>query len=70
MAVDNTLPENLGLNHPLFFSPSDNSSAVLISLQLTGSENYSVWSCAMRIAILGRNKLGFIDGTCKKENYK
>lgn len=23
----------------------------------------------MRIAILGRNKLGFIDGTCKKENY-
>ncbi|KAM3232209.1 hypothetical protein P3L10_017568 [Capsicum annuum] len=69
IAVDNTLPENLGLNHPLFFSPSDNSSAVLISLQLTGSENHSVWSCAMRIAILGRNKLGFIHETCKKENY-
>ncbi|XP_070019630.1 uncharacterized protein [Nicotiana sylvestris] len=24
----------------------------------------------MRIAILGQNKLGFIDGTCKKENYE
>lgn len=23
----------------------------------------------MKIAILGRNKLGFIDGTCKKESY-
>ncbi|PHT49130.1 Protein-tyrosine-phosphatase MKP1 [Capsicum baccatum] len=69
MAVDNTLPGNLGPNHPLFFTPSDNSGAILISLQLTESENYFVWSHAMQIRILGWNKLGFIDGTCKKENY-
>lgn len=69
MAVDNTFPENLGRNHPLFFSPSDNSGVVLISLQFIGSENHSVWSRAMRITILGQNKIGFIDGTYKKKNY-
>lgn len=69
MAVDNEVPEKISHNHPLFLSSIDNSGAVLISIQLTGAENYSVWSRAMRIAILGRNKLGFIEGTCKRENY-
>ncbi|XP_075099517.1 uncharacterized protein LOC142176283 [Nicotiana tabacum] len=68
-AVDNELPEKLSYNHPLFLNLIDNSGAVLISLQLRGSENYSVWSRATRIAILGRNKLGFIDDTCKKESF-
>ncbi|KAH0672224.1 hypothetical protein KY284_023311 [Solanum tuberosum] len=67
--VDNELPEKLGHNHPLFLSSIDNSGATLISIQLTGTENFSVWSRAMRIAILGRNKLGFIEGTCVKEAY-
>ncbi|XP_075086052.1 uncharacterized protein LOC142168797 [Nicotiana tabacum] len=68
-ALDNTKPERLGHNNPLFLNSNDNSGAILISLQLRGPKNYSVWSRAMRIAILGRNKLGFIDDTCKKENY-
>lgn len=67
--VDNELPEKLSHNHPLFLSTIDNSGAMLISIQLTGAENFSVWSRAMRIAILGRNKLGFIDGTCVKEGF-
>ncbi|XP_070039814.1 uncharacterized protein [Nicotiana tomentosiformis] len=67
--VDNTEPEKLSHNHPLFLNSNDNSGTILISLQLRGSENYSVWSRTMRIAILGRNKLGFIDGICKRENY-
>ncbi|XP_070020289.1 uncharacterized protein [Nicotiana sylvestris] len=51
--VDNTEPaEKLGHNHPLFLNSNDNSGAILISLQLRGLENYSVWSRAMRIAIL------------------
>ncbi|XP_075101990.1 uncharacterized protein LOC142177400 [Nicotiana tabacum] len=69
MAVDDTLSEKLSHNHPLFFTANDNSGAVLISLQLRGIENDSVWSRAMRIMILGRNKLGFIEGTCKREDY-
>ncbi|XP_075077323.1 uncharacterized protein LOC142164056 [Nicotiana tabacum] len=67
--VDNEAPEKLGHSHPLFLNSNDNSETILISLQLRGLENYSVWSRAMRIAILGRNKLGFIDGKCKRENY-
>lgn len=67
--VDNQLPEKLSHNHQLYLSTSDTSGVVLVSIQLTGSENYSVWSRSMRIAILGRNKLGFIDGTCRKENF-
>ncbi|XP_075086175.1 uncharacterized protein LOC142168901 [Nicotiana tabacum] len=67
--LDNTEPERLSHNHPLFLNSNDNSGAILISLQLRGPKNYFVWSRAMRIVILGRNKLGFIDDTCKKENY-
>ncbi|XP_070009293.1 uncharacterized protein LOC142162273 [Nicotiana tabacum] len=67
--TNNTLLENLSHNHPLFLHSTDNFGAILISLQLTGSKNYSIWSRAMCIAILGRNKMGFIEGTCKKESY-
>ncbi|XP_009761181.1 uncharacterized protein LOC107806348 [Nicotiana tabacum] len=67
--VDNTEPEKLGRNHLLFLNSNDNSGVVLILLQLRGPENYSVWSRAMGIPILGRNKRGSIDGICKRENY-
>nr|GEW18890.1 ribonuclease H-like domain-containing protein [Tanacetum cinerariifolium] len=33
---------------------------------LIGSENYKMWSTAMKIALTGKNKMGFIDGTCVK----
>ncbi|XP_075103754.1 uncharacterized protein LOC142178321 [Nicotiana tabacum] len=68
--TDNTLTENLSHNHPLFLHSTNNSGAILISLQLTRSENYTIWSRAMRIAILGCNKMGFIEGTSKKESYR
>ena len=67
--VDNELSEKLSHNHPLFLDNIDNSDVMLISIQLSGSENFSLWSRAMKIAILGRNKLGFIDGSCKNEAY-
>ncbi|XP_019260764.1 PREDICTED: uncharacterized protein LOC109238744 [Nicotiana attenuata] len=41
----------------------------IISFQLTGIENYSLWFRSMRMALLGRNKLGLVDGTCTKENF-
>lgn len=67
--VDNELPEKLSHNHPLFLNTIDNSGVLLSSIQLTGADNYSVWSRALKIAIIGRNKLGFIDGSRKKEAY-
>ncbi|XP_075082933.1 uncharacterized protein LOC142166938 [Nicotiana tabacum] len=53
-------------NHPLFLSPSDVSEIQIISFQLAGIENYSIWFISMRIALLGRNILGLIDGSCTK----
>ncbi|XP_019231678.1 PREDICTED: uncharacterized protein LOC109212484 [Nicotiana attenuata] len=57
-------------NYPLYLHSTDVSGISLISLQLTGAENYSLWSKYMRIALLGRNKLGFVDGSWKKENFR
>ncbi|GJX33789.1 ribonuclease H-like domain-containing protein [Tanacetum coccineum] len=33
-----------------------------------GTENYQVWSCAMLLALEDKNKIGFIDGTCRRLN--
>lgn len=62
---------SLGIDyiHPLFLHPSDFSGIQIISIQLTGIENYSIWFHSMRISLLGRNKLGLVDGSCKKEDF-
>ena len=48
--------------HPLYLSSADVPGALSVGIQLTGMENYMLWSRAMEIALLERNKLGFIDG--------
>nr|KYP33450.1 hypothetical protein KK1_045698 [Cajanus cajan] len=50
---------------PLFLHPSDNPSSVVVSQPLTES-NWRSWSNAMRMALEGKNKLGFIDGSVPK----
>ncbi|XP_016567048.2 uncharacterized protein LOC107865250 [Capsicum annuum] len=59
----------LNINHPLYLSTADISGTLLVSFQLQGSENYVVWSKAVRIALLGRNKFGVVDGSWKKEIF-
>ncbi|KAL3380134.1 hypothetical protein AABB24_000653 [Solanum stoloniferum] len=56
-------------NHPLFLHASDVSGVQIISFQLTGIQNYSIWFRSMKIALLGRNKLGMVDGSCRKEDF-
>lgn len=41
-----------------FFSPSDVIGTQIIPFRSTGIENYSLWYRSMRVALLGRNKLG------------
>lgn len=60
----------LGHNHPLYLQPSDTPGVALITTKLTGPENYGLWSRSMRLALLVKNKIGFIDGTCLKSMYK
>ncbi|XP_075081258.1 uncharacterized protein LOC142166298 [Nicotiana tabacum] len=57
-------------NHTLYLGPADMSGAQLISFQLRGTDNYTIWNRSMRIALRGRNKLGLVEGTWKKEKNR
>lgn len=50
-------------NDPLFLQPTDTPSITLIAIQIIGTENYALWSRYMKIALFGKNKSGFIDGS-------
>ncbi|XP_075092039.1 uncharacterized protein LOC142172155 [Nicotiana tabacum] len=58
----------ISYTHPLYLGPADTPCVVLIPVKLTGSENYGLWSRTMKIALLGKRKLGFVNGTCTKES--
>ncbi|XP_019239257.1 PREDICTED: uncharacterized protein LOC109219268 [Nicotiana attenuata] len=57
-------------NHPLFLQPTDTPGSSLISLQLTGLDNYALWSRSMRIGLLGKSKIGFMDGRYPKSKFE
>ncbi|XP_075102002.1 uncharacterized protein LOC142177411 [Nicotiana tabacum] len=57
-------------NHPLFLQSTDTLGSTLISLQLTGSDNYTLWRRAMIIGLLGKSKLGFVDGRFPKSRFE
>jgi len=56
-------------HHPLYLQASDSPGLVIIPIKLTGLENYSLWSKSMKLALRGKGKLGFVDGTCPKSKY-
>lgn len=61
--------QGIDYNHTLFLSPTDVSGISIISFQLVGVENYTLWNRSIRLALLGRNKIGLIDGSSRKEVY-
>ncbi|KAK4277218.1 hypothetical protein QN277_015243 [Acacia crassicarpa] len=63
-----TDPTNLPFSHPLFLHPSETQGSTIISQILTGAENYTIWSRSMTIALKGKHKVGFVDGSCKKSD--
>ncbi|XP_049414776.1 uncharacterized protein LOC125877559 [Solanum stenotomum] len=56
-------------NHPLYLSSSDVPGALSVGIQLTGMENYTLWSRAMEIALFGQNKVGFINGSVLRTDF-
>ncbi|GKF31931.1 ribonuclease H-like domain-containing protein, partial [Tanacetum coccineum] len=60
---------SLDLSNPLHLQNSDFSSNTIISVKLTGTENYRAWAAAMKLAINTKNKIEFIEGTCIKSAY-
>lgn len=57
-------------NHPLHLHSSDTPGSILTAVQLTSTENYSLWSRSMLINLQAKSKLGFVLGICKKSDYK
>ncbi|GKD57608.1 ribonuclease H-like domain-containing protein, partial [Tanacetum coccineum] len=60
---------NLDARNPLHVQNSDNSNSVIIPFKLLGTENYRIWSGAVKLALQARNKYGFVDRSCLKESY-
>ncbi|KAK1431336.1 hypothetical protein QVD17_07793 [Tagetes erecta] len=57
---------NLDFGDPLYLHSSDTNNLSIIHLKLTGTENYTIWASSMELALLVKNKSGFIDKSCKK----
>ncbi|GJT42670.1 ribonuclease H-like domain-containing protein [Tanacetum coccineum] len=58
----------LDISDPLHLHPSDTTGLTVVSIKLKGTESYQVWSCVMLLALEGKIKIGFIDGSCKRSN--
>lgn len=52
----------IDINHPYYLSSADHPGLSLVSETLT-NQNYQHWSRYVKIALLAKLKLGFIDGT-------
>ncbi|GJT74729.1 ribonuclease H-like domain-containing protein [Tanacetum coccineum] len=63
-----TLISKLDISDPLHLHPNDSTALTVVSIKLKGTENYQVWSCTMLLTLEGKNKTGFIDGSCKRSN--
>ncbi|GJY04600.1 ribonuclease H-like domain-containing protein [Tanacetum coccineum] len=66
--VNVTLISKLDISNPLHLHPNDSATLTVVSIKLKGTENYQVWSYAMLLALEGKNKTGFIDGSCRRSN--
>ncbi|GJZ62009.1 ribonuclease H-like domain-containing protein [Tanacetum coccineum] len=63
-----SLISKLGISNHLHLHPNDSATLTVVSVKLNGTENYQVWSCTMLLALEGKNKTGFIDGSCRRSN--
>ncbi|XP_049358902.1 uncharacterized protein LOC125823596 [Solanum verrucosum] len=61
---------SLNHNHPLYLQASDAPGVILVLIKLTGPENYAMWCRSMKLALRGKGKLGFVDGSCRKTAFK
>ncbi|GJT18556.1 ribonuclease H-like domain-containing protein [Tanacetum coccineum] len=59
---------NLTFGDPLYLHPNDTGGSPIVTIKLIGIENYKVRSIAMTFALRNHNKIGFIDGSCEKDN--
>lgn len=65
-STSNTNNNGLNLDDPVCLHANDISTLSVINFKLNGTSNYQLWSTATERALIIRNKLGFITGTCKR----
>lgn len=70
-AEQSTMEESIVINHnhPLYLHPSDGPISLALVIQLFEMENYTLWSQAMEVLLLTRNKLGCINGSITRDTY-
>ncbi|KAH0673746.1 hypothetical protein KY290_025969 [Solanum tuberosum] len=69
LQTSSSIGQGIDYNHPFFLSPIDISGISIISFQCLGVKNYTLWSRSITLALLGKNKIGIVDGSCRKEVY-
>ena len=52
-------------NHELFLGHSDNTNHSLSTKHLNDL-NFEQWECSVQISLVAKNKMGFVDGSCRK----
>ena len=63
--VPNTTSQVVDPSCILFLHPSHNPNSILVNELLNG-KNYRTWKKSMEIALIAKNKLGFVLGTCSQ----
>ncbi|GKD68802.1 ribonuclease H-like domain-containing protein [Tanacetum coccineum] len=58
---------NLHVNNPLYLHANDSNETPLITFKLTGINNYKIWAVVVHLALHTKNKLGFIDRKCVRD---
>ncbi|KAJ0800186.1 putative retrotransposon Copia-like protein [Helianthus annuus] len=61
-----TLVSKIDASDPLFLHPSDCANLSIVTIKLKGTENYTVLANSMNLALQVKNKIGFIDGSCRR----
>ena len=62
MAVDIYADFATNPSNPYYLHPNENPSLILVT-PLLDSKNYSSWSRAMKVALISKNKLRFVNDT-------
>lgn len=65
-SIENQSPlSEMDYSNPFFLHYGNSLGAILVSQQLTG-DNYGLWKRAMIMALIAKNKIGFINGSLPK----
>lgn len=50
-------------SNPFYLHPNESPAVTLVQPPLEGSKNFQAWTRSMRVALISKNKLIFVDGT-------